>query len=275
MTGLLAGAYDIHVHAGPDVRPRYGDGVRVAEEYQRRGFAGIVLKDHYFETVDRAYLISRLWDGFRAYGTLVLNQSVGGINPHAVRLAVRRGVAIVFMPTLDADILCPAFDRGREDRADPASSAWTLLGEVLVEVANGDVVFATGHAPPPLALELIREARRRGVRRLLVTHASMPFIRMPLEMQLQAADLGAFVEHSYVATRQREAVAFDDILQQVRAVGVDRCIVSTDFGQVENGSPAAGFAQMIDRALDAGFSETEVAQLARGNPRRLLPEPRW
>jgi hypothetical protein len=55
--GLLTGAYDMHVHSGPDVLPRKFDDLDLAKRAEEKGMAGFVLKSHYVCTADRATLI--------------------------------------------------------------------------------------------------------------------------------------------------------------------------------------------------------------------------
>src|SRR5207247_5227474 len=76
--GLIAGAYDMHVHSGPDVMPRKFDDVLLAERVRDSGMAGFVIKSHYVCTADRAALIRQLYPDVHAYGGVVLNNAVGG-----------------------------------------------------------------------------------------------------------------------------------------------------------------------------------------------------
>ena len=59
----------------------------------------------------------------------------------------------------------------------------------------------------------------------------------------------------------------ESIAHQIREVGVEHCVVSSDFGQVENGPPIQAFAKYLD-LLD--FEETELRMLIADNPSRLL-----
>ena len=54
---LLKGAYDLHVHSGPDVMPRKLDDLELAERIQKSGMKGYVIKSHYFCTAERAKII--------------------------------------------------------------------------------------------------------------------------------------------------------------------------------------------------------------------------
>jgi hypothetical protein len=56
----------------------------------------------------------------------------------------------------------------------------------------------------------------------------------------------------------------------VREIGVDRCIVTTDFGQWMNPPPAEGMRMAIAELLNAGMSDDEVTALVTNNPLGLI-----
>src|SRR5437762_11801038 len=87
--GLLAGAFDMHVHSGPDVLPRKFDDVTLVERTRESGMGGFVLKSHYVCTADRANLIRELFPDVKAYCGVVLNHAVGGLNPTTDDIAGR------------------------------------------------------------------------------------------------------------------------------------------------------------------------------------------
>ena len=102
----LAGVIDFHTHAGPDSRPREMDDIEAALQFKEAGLRGMVLKNHFTMTGDRAALAMAQVDGLEIFGGVVLNRSVGGINPEMVRQMVAfeggRG-KVVWLPTFDAE----------------------------------------------------------------------------------------------------------------------------------------------------------------------------
>ena len=96
----------MHVHPDPDVFGRSLTDVEVATIAQRKGMRGIVLKNHVVTTGDRAALAMQQVQGIEVWGGIVLNKSVGGVNPDAVewmhRMSGGRG-KIVWLPTFDSD----------------------------------------------------------------------------------------------------------------------------------------------------------------------------
>ena len=67
---------------------------------------GIVLKNHISETASRAALVTKVVPGIEVFGGIVLNNAVGGVNPHAVEWMHRfyggRG-KVVWLPTFESD----------------------------------------------------------------------------------------------------------------------------------------------------------------------------
>src|SRR5436190_2108299 len=94
--------YDLQVHVAPDVIERRIDDIDLAREFLSHGLKGFVLKSHYLPSAERAKVVSKAVPGIQAYGAIVLNHSVGGLNPVAVEIAGRSGNKIVWMPTVDA-----------------------------------------------------------------------------------------------------------------------------------------------------------------------------
>ena len=58
-------------------------------------------------------------------------------------------------------------------------------------------------------------------------------------------------------------------LENIRATGPERSVLSTDLGQSFNPPVEDGLALMVDRLLGAGFDEEEVHTMAVTNTRRV------
>jgi hypothetical protein len=284
---LLEGAIDLHVHALPDLGDRYCDCMDLMEEGQRRGMAGILLKDHTTLTSDRAYILNRLYSRIKAYGSLALNYPVGGLNPAAVETAVRLGAVQIYMPTYCAANQVSKWGIGAGPQAYPFpgdEKGISLLndrgklirevGMILEIIAASDVILGTGHISVQEILPLVRFAKEVGVRKILITHPSLKLIGMSIEDQAEAVRHGAYIEHCYVASTQALAskgmTSIDEMSEQIRGVGPERCILSTDFGQVSNPSPIKGFEEFIGHLVDRGFSDQEIRKMIKENPSFLV-----
>ena len=274
----LTGAIDMHVHNLPDDRPRSIDAVDVAILARTRGMRALVLKNHYESTAGIAFLVRKLVPGIEVFGGIDLNRTVGGINPAAVEhmVKVTGGFGrMVWMPTFDAE------NQVRTSKEDRPFVSVSRAGELLPEVkqvialiAKHDLVLATGHSSAAEGLLLLQEARRQGVRRMVVTHAMNVPISMDVAQMKQAAALGAKIE--FVGGTMRDAGAGARVTrfaEAIRAIGPANCILSSDLGQAGNPLPPDGFGEFLVALQAKGFTEGELATMARENPARLLGLP--
>jgi hypothetical protein len=280
---LLRGAYDLHVHCAPDVVPRAQDALELAKAARDAGMAGVLIKDHTGSTASAAYLLNRLYPhGPRFFGALALNPTVGGLNLLAVEAALRNGARVIYFPTYGAAYQIAVKGPAGFPAAFPLlpdSVGITVLDDsnqlkseaiaILEAIANYDAVLATAHLSPREILTLLPEAKARGVRRMLVTHASESVPGLSIAEQKTAVELGALIEHCLLATAIGE-VPITEIARQIRAVGVQHVIVSSDFGKAEFGPAVPAFAHYLSELQCCGFATAEMRAMITENPRRLL-----
>jgi Family of unknown function (DUF6282) len=290
---LVRGAFDLHVHISPDVVERRIDDVALARRFEEVGMAGFVLKSHYLSTAERAAVVRGVVPGIRAMGAIVLNRAVGGMNALAVEIAAREGARIVWMPTVDsvveqehlaaaertgakvpvwAKVQIELRERGIESDPVPAvTDGGDLLPEtqaVLRVVAAHDLVLATGHLGRDEVFAVVSAALDAGVRRVVVTHPDYPAQDFSVEEQVELAEAGALIERCFT-TPYTGKCTWERWLEGTRAVGAARSVISSDLGQVQNPPVEDGLPLMVDRLLDAGFSEAEVRTMAVDNTRLL------
>lgn len=210
------------------------------------------------------------------------------MNPAAVRAAIKLGVKQVYMPTYSAAYCIKKYgvmNKGFKDLF-PAngqkgisifSQKGTFLPEIdiiLKSVKEGNVILGTGHLSPVESLKLVRRAKELGVQKILVTHPSSLLIDMPLDDQKKAVEMGAFLEHCYVGctpfTSTGRPLPPQVMAAQIKEVGAEHCIMSTDFGQLENLTPVEGMRKFIEEMLANGVTEDEIDWMIRRNPRKLL-----
>ena len=271
----LRGAIDIHVHADPDNVPRSLDGIEAARLAKEKGMRAIVLKSHYDPTAGLALLARKAVPGIEVFGGIDLNLPVGGMNPHAVDHMARmngRWGRIVWMSTFDAE------NQVRTSKADRpfvrVSEKGALLPEtkaVIAAIAKHNFALASGHVSAQEALLLFEEGRKLGVRGMVATHGMGPPTSLTPEQAQQAARLGAFIEFvsGTLATPGAQA-KIEGLAADIRAVGVEHAILSSDLGQAGNALPADGLATYIEALRKKGFTNDELDRMVKQNPARLL-----
>ena len=247
---LLKGAFDLRVHTGPEPDgERRTDYLEAGRDAYEAEMAGFVLMKHRHPTALAAYALNRMYPGFHAVGSIVLNTSVGGLNPDAVETAAKLGAKVVWMPTQD-------------------SASIRLLDapddvEAVLEVAKSyGMAVASTHATFADTELLVRLAGSVGLERLVVTN---PIARFSPDEAGRLLSHDLYVELpflSYYDGQESGVRLRADIVQ----IGPDRSIVSTDFGQWTNPPPAEGMRMAIAAMLDAGMSETDITKVVRTNP---------
>ena len=282
---LLKNAYDLHVHCSPDVVPRSQDVFDLARAASDAGMAGVGLKDHTTSTIGRCHTRNRMYPtGPRFYSSIALNPPVGGLNPSAVESALASGVDIVYFPTYSAahhielcgeDVTPVSHPADGVRRLSVFEKDEALLCEVeaIVElIVKHDAVLATGHISPIESMAMIEYAKTRGARRMVVTHASQSVPDMSVEDQRVCVAHGAMIEHCFLAVTEccPGTIPLESIAHQIRAVGINNVILSSDFGQPANGPPIEAFGRHAERLLDLGFDESELRVMLSENPWRLV-----
>jgi hypothetical protein len=270
----LDGMIDLHVHAAPDSVARSVDALETARMAQRRGMRAMLFKSHYSETASLAYLVAAAVPGFEAFGGIALNRSVGGINPVAVeRMALMTGKRgrVVWLPTFDSEhnhlTVTP------NPNHVPIARGGRLVAEIaalLAMIDKYDLALATGHSSPAESLLVIRAAKAAGVERIVVTHPSARLVQMPLDVQKEAASLGALLEYPVGLALPTADLTFDEFAAQIREVGPANVVLSTDLGQVGNPVHTDGLGSFVQRFLAAGFTQNEIDAMTKRNPARIL-----
>lgn len=275
----LGGAADLHVHFGPDAhRARSVDAFEAAREAAAAGHRAIVLKSHDFPTASLAWAVQQAVDGIAVYGGVCCDREIGGVNPAAVEVALRLGARVVWLPTLSS----------RQDVENGVAAQLGIPGpglvvtdedgallpethEVLALVREHDAILATGHVSAAEHYAVAAEFARRG--KLLVTHATEDLAgpRLSAAQCRELADLGAWIElcaMTCIGALATKTVA--DMVATIRAVGVERVTLGTDFGQQVNPHPAPGLQTYADALHAEGLSEREIRTMACANPCALL-----
>lgn len=282
----LDGAVDLHVHTAPDVYPRSVDDHELLADAAAAGMRALLLKSHHTLTADRATLAATAPGaarGVRVFGGLVLNRTVGGLNPVAVETAIEFGARQIWMPTIHAahclqtaemEFIRAEARRGRRGIAvlDDAGAVTTEARAILEIVRDADVVLGTGHLGPHESLALLRAAKDLGLRRTLVTHPLMAFTRFTHAQMREAAALGAKLEFCALSCipEWHDPVPPAQTAAAIRAAGVEHCILASDGGQAWNKRPPAmlrAFAQLLH---EEGVAQPDLRRMFATNPAELI-----
>jgi hypothetical protein len=269
---LLKDSVDMHIHSAPDFFNRKIDAFELAVRAREAGMKAIVLKSHHTPTTMLSWALSRVINGIEIYGSITLNNpSTGGINPEAVKVAFKLGAKIVWMPTISASNHLAHEGRSGGIKILRNGVVSGEVEETLNIIAENNGIVATGHLSVEETIVLVDTARSIGVDKLIVTHPTLHIINMPIDIQKELARKGAYIEYCcYLTTRLGGLIKTKLIAEQIRTIGVENCILSSDLGQPENPYPDEGFNIFLKNLLDEGISMEELKIMTSINPTKLL-----
>jgi hypothetical protein len=288
-TALLRGAIDMHAHTHPALFRRPIDDTDLAKIALEHGMRGFVLKDHDSSTTGRAYHVNKMFEDqpVQLFSGVVLNRSVGGLNPHVVQAALHYGAQVVWMPSNHSKWHADYFgisdypQLGRPQKQ-LAGEGVTILDEsgalkpevetIVQVVADAGACLCTGH----LSLDEIRKlqdaARAAGVEKFLVTHANWALCKLDLDVQRELLDKGAYLE--YVAVSCVSPIFWEqnpnELAGWIKELGAERLVLSSDLGQASAPPHPEGLRMLVAALLDEGVSYEHLELMLQAHPAQLL-----
>lgn len=284
---LLVGAVDLHCHSGPSVMPRRLNHVEAIREAEAAGLRAVLFKDHYYSVSPVAELLKEtMAPKIELLTGVPLNNTVGGLNPYAVEHGFKLNARLVWMPTFSAANHIRHSHRKnylatRDVMLKPKGlTVVTDTGElvddakiILDQIAQYDAVLSAGHLHISEIWPLFDEAKKRGVKRLLVNHPTF-LIDASLSDIKELSAMGAMLEHSccmWAGVQNKSGKYTPEGLDAlIKAGGVDNTIIGSDLGQEGNPTPVEGLRHVVGMCLDLGYGETEIRKMVGGNAARLM-----
>jgi len=293
---LMAGAIDLHIHASYEAPPRRQNMLEVARDAAAAGMRAVVFKSKDTSTVDSARLVSTLVDRVGVYGGVTLDASVGGINPLAVYSALEMGGKIVWMPSFDSAWTIKKVTGGAEGGAkiyqkllDPkrkigkgfsilkdgleGSELLPEVKEIISMIAAKGAILDTSHLSPRESQILLEEAKKAKLEKVLVSHANSDIIGMTIEEQKTLARNGAYIMYTFaqcMPSPWRDSQSIQTIIEMIKRVGPEHCVLSTDLGRFNYPPPVEGLRMFIAGLLLGGIKEKDIEKMAKVNPSYLL-----
>jgi|SRR3989344_1236667 len=290
--GILKQAIDLHIHIGPEIIPRKFTLPELLE-YEKGKLKGMGVKNHFFPTIA---MNPRADDDLPLIvNSVVLNRYVGGFNADIVRASAELSdnPIIVWFPTLHAEKFLNSQEfeipkewvdpKMREKlKLRPAKEVKPLyifdekkqisqeVEAVLRTIKECNAILATGHLSSEEAYALVKFAIEKvGIKKVILTHPIYQKIDMPIAIQKELAGLGAFIEHCY-SMYSIDEIPMQKIAQQIKEVGAENCILSSDVGQLFSKSPSEALADFILLLEKEGITEEEMKRMLIENPGGLI-----
>ena len=276
---IMDGAIDVHCHSGPEAyAARSANELEMSLRACEAGLGAVVYKCHSTPSTRSAQLIQNVvnqWakdHGKRktdVFGGVVLNNSVGGLNPEAVVVNARLDGKYVWLPTLDS-----VPDRewaklpGGVEVFDAKGGVVEPLKQIFDLIAQTEMVLGLCHQKGKEQLVLLDEARKAGVRRIEIVHPTYSIFKMSIDEMKVAVEKRAYLGiYSFSLNPNFDA---DLILRVIKEIGPEFLVMGSDCGMYTGDSPVDGMRRLITWMLQSGVPDKDVERIAKANARELL-----
>ena len=279
---LVRGSIDMHCHHAPDamIEGRM-DALETVKKAREMGMRAVVLKSTYFPTIPMADIIQKLVPEVKVFGSVCLDNEIGGLNHEALEPLAKFGTKVVWMPTHSSTNSranmrrLPGVTLEGEGFSliDAAGKLVPEVGRILSIVKKYNMVLANGHVSPRETFALFEAAKAMGINKMVVTHGLWVngSVKFTLDELKKLGEMGAYIEHCYVGFLPTD-FRYDPkpMADAIKFIGAEHCIISSDLGQYYNPPPAEGMRMFIALLLKNGLSPTEVEFMAKKNSAKLL-----
>ncbi|MGN0968986.1 MAG: DUF6282 family protein [Oscillospiraceae bacterium] len=287
---LLQGVVDFHVHCYPSFMERACDFVALCYLAEKAGYKAIGHKDHNYASAGLASEIkmNRFADSpLQIFGTLAMNQSVGGMDPVALESALTFGTRAVWFPTVSAknhiDFTAkvagfPKAVSGPKTKPDPIVLT-DSEGELIPQAAEAlkilarypNVAIGSGHGSPAEIDALVKRCVELGIAdRFFVDHP-YEIIEAELDDMIRWARQGAVIEFvAGMSVPPTENFPLDTMIEYIRAIGVEHVILLSDLGQKNKGDPVAVYGKFLKGLYDHGLHEDEIRYMTSYLPGKMI-----
>jgi Family of unknown function (DUF6282) len=279
----LSGVIDLQIHLSPDIVQRSTTESLFARRASDAGYLGWLSKCHHLTTAGRQFIIDQ--SGARFFGSVALNNSMGGLNPYAVEVALKLGASEIWMPTLDAQnhirsfgqATLPTFKQLESSKNFPSLPARSITvldktgslkeeAKAVVDAMRGsDAILGTGHLSLMEINELISYSKQRNIKHVLITHPEFRATNFSKFDQKKLVEHGAMLEHCATTNYDPKLIA-----ENIQFVGASHCVISSDSGQAQKGNPIDAFYEFISALEDEGISATDIQKMTIDNPKKIL-----
>lgn len=273
---FVEGSYDLHVHSAPSHVKRTIDDIDLIKKASTYKMAGVLIKNHYEPTSGRAELINTHFNFFtKAYGGVVLNSTVGGVNPYACESALKMGAKIVWLPTRDAEnslrygnMKGDFFNREGISVVDDKGKLIKSFKEVVEVVKKYDATLATGHISLEESLKVCDYAIKKNVK-VVLTHPDWNRTKTPIDVQIDLGKKGVFIEKVWANLDDGDCNV-DEFLNVMNQLDFNNTFITTDRGYYTKKPPFESLVDCIEFLIEKGVDGRNIEKILKITPKIIV-----
>ncbi|MDL2280654.1 DUF6282 family protein [Selenomonadales bacterium OttesenSCG-928-I06] len=281
---IMEGAIDHHIHAYPDFVFRSQDMIEVSIDAANAGMRAVGFKDHWNHTGGCAFLTQRYIDdmvkrgelarGIEVYGGIGLNL---GMNPQAVHEGLKYpNTKMLYFPTFNSGGYMRSSGQEANKNTiwlcDDNNEVLPNVKEIIDMATEKKVGIAFGHTDFIELVPLCEYAKKVGAR-VILDHPLIEVNKLTIDEMKVLADLGAYVGtycQPMIPSLYQPLQDPMETIQAIKAIGPERCIIASDFGQVLHVLGIEGVRIFVRALLGLGIEEEDIRTMIKGNVEKLL-----
>lgn len=287
MSYLIKNVFDLHVHSSPSLFSRQFNDFYLGRMAIKNDMKGFIIKDHDSITANRAYLVNEYIGRKKAYGSMVFNNSQGGFNSKIFITAINYGIKIAWMPTNQSLYHIKYFgssDYGtfKREHSLPRWHGLTILNEdnkikntvlqVLDIAKENNICLGTGHLSSNEIVKMVDSMSKELTKKTIITHVNWNIFRLNKDIITILKSKGVYFELTLapIYSKQFKSENIEDLAKLIKFIGTERCIISSDLGQIGSMDPIDAMRLSANALESKGFSEKQLQQLYSENAIKFL-----
>ena len=284
---VMQGAIDIHAHGGSDPFDRLMLEDDMAIQASQAGMRAMVFKTWYTPSASRIQLVSKNLNKWseetgikptKLFGGITLQQSVGGLNPDAVRRCLGfPGMKYIWLPMPESYhhrrvVYADQTGSGIHILTDDGKKVLPELKEILKIAADNNLIVASGHYPHRETAIVAEEAFNLGVKHFEVIHPAHIHSKNTIPEMKKLADMGAKLMLSGLGTTCFPIHETGPVyaVRMIKEIGADHILYGSDYGQIQNPPHVVGTRWMIKLLAAYGATKEELIKVFQTTPAKHL-----
>lgn len=253
---ILKDSIDFNVQAYPDIEDLRMDPMETGRYAYESQMSGFVLKSSLYLTTPITYILNQMYPGLSTVGSVTLTRSVGGLNPEIVESAAGLNTKVIWIP------------KSEEHEILEKGSLSSQMQEILKIVYGKNLTLALDQLSPPNSIAILEEAKKYGILKII---SAFDHMISDDNIYKTLSDLGAFIEFRFSSCMPSgHSIPIEAMIEKIKLIGYERCIMTSNFGQWFNPSPAEGIRMAISALLEEEVPAAQIAKLVKLNPSDLL-----
>lgn len=262
--------FDLHVHINPDIIPRKYTSYSLSNELQDTS-CGVVLKSHIYNTVGLANCMHE--QGYKIYGSLVLNKYTGGLNINTVKSTIKSSYKhepfILHFPTFSYKYWTINMEKKLSKTSEnviplePISYKGHLKKNVIDIIKFAcyyNIPLSSGHSNKNEIILLCEEVEKNHGT-LLLTHPFHPLIGFnikELNMILNSSS-NIYIEITLLMLLTGKQ-SLKNLYKVLSTCNNNKICISSDLGQIHNMSISKGYS-WFDNELSSYFKNVNYSNV--------------